>query len=283
MPTVFYSSLLTVLILACTLPACSQSKKQNQPSTDSLKKTMTATTAPKMKVEIWSDIMCPFCYIGKRHYEEALRQFPDSNHIEIEWHSFQLDPTIPKEAQKTDVYQYLAERKGMSVAQSRSMHDNVVAMAKSAGLTYNFDKAVVANSFDAHRVIQLAKTKGLGDEIEERLFKAYFTEGQDFSNHETLVKLGHEVGLAEADIREVLNSNRFTTEVKQDIAEAGSIGVQGVPFFVFDRKFAVSGAQPSQAFLETLKKSFAGWRKSNPVLEHVVSDGPVCTPDGECK
>jgi protein disulfide-isomerase len=97
------------------------------------------------------------------------------------------------------------------------------------------------------------------------------------------VKLGHEVGLAEADIREVLNSNRFTTEVKQDIAEAGSIGVQGVPFFVFDRKFAVSGAQPSQAFLETLKKSFAGWRKSNPVLEHVVSDGPVCTPDGECK
>jgi len=241
------------------------------------------TTTPKMKVEIWSDIMCPFCYIGKRHYEEALSQFPDAANIEIEWHSFQLDPTIPKKAQKANAYQYLADRKGMSLQQSKAMHENVVAMAKAAGLTYNFDKAVVANSFDAHRVIQLAKTKGLGDEIEERLFKAYFTEGKDFSNHETLVKLGQDVGLNEADMLAVLNSDRFTKEVRQDIAEAGSIGVQGVPFFVFDRKFAVSGAQPSQAFLETLQKSFAGWRKTNPVFEHVVSDGPVCTPDGVCK
>lgn len=239
--------------------------------------------APKMKVEIWSDIMCPFCYIGKRHFESAMSQFTDAQNIELEWHSFQLDPDIPKKAPKTNAYQFLAERKRISLEQSKAMHENVVNMAKAAGLTYNFDKAVVANSFDAHRVIQLAKTKGLGDEIEERLFKAYFTEGQNFSDAEVLTRLGHEIGLKEADIEEVLKSDRYGNEVKKDIEEAQKIGVQGVPFFVFDRKFAVSGAQPPLAFLETLNKSFTEWRKANPATKMEVVEGPVCTPAGDCK
>jgi protein disulfide-isomerase len=210
----------------------------------------------KLKVEIWSDIMCPFCYIGKRHFEEALKQFPEADNTEVEWHSFQLDPTLPKPASDLNVYEYLAQRKGMSIQQSKAMHQNVVQMAANAGLNYDFDKTVVANSFDAHRLIQFAKTRGLGDEAEERLFKAYFTEGKDMCDTSTLLQLAKDIGLNETETKEVLNSNAYATEVKKDIEEASRIGVTGVPFFVFDRKYAVSGAQPSAAFLNVLQKSF---------------------------
>jgi predicted DsbA family dithiol-disulfide isomerase len=214
----------------------------------------------KMKIEIWSDIMCPFCYIGKRHFEEALKQFPDTDKIEIEWHSFQLDPSLPKPASDLSVYEYLAQRKGMSVEQSKAMHKNVVEMAAAAGLNYDFDKTVVANSFDAHRLIQFAKTKHLGDEAEERLFKAYFTEGKDMCDTSTLLELAKDIGLNEAETKEVLNSNSYSAEVKKDIEEAAQIGVTGVPFFVFDRKYAVSGAQPSSSFVNVLQKSFSEYK-----------------------
>jgi protein disulfide-isomerase len=244
---------------------------------------MNSSNSTKMKVEVWSDIMCPFCYIGKRHYEAALKQFADSNRIEIEWKSFQLDPTIPKNPEnKNNVYKYLADRKGMSEAQSRKMHDNVVEMAKQAGLSYNFDNAVIANSFDAHKMIQLAKTKGLGDEAEERLFRAYFIEGMDFGDAATLVKIGQEIGLEGTEIEAALLSDDFAYKVKSDIAEAAQLGVQGVPFFVFNRKYAVSGAQPTEAFLETMQKSFLEWEKSNPKPAFEVIEGPVCKPDGKC-
>lgn len=237
----------------------------------------------KMKVEVWSDVMCPFCYIGKRHYEQALAQFAENQQVEIVWKSFQLDPSIPEHfEQKPDLYEYLAHRKGISVAQSRQMHDNVVAMAKNAGLNYNFDHAVVANSFKAHRVIQLAKSKGLGDAMEECLFKAYFTEGQDFGSTAVLVELGKSIGLAENEIADALENDHFAQLVQQDLQEAQYIGVTGVPFFVFNRQYAVSGAQPTRVFLETLQKSFASWQLENarPKLETV--EGQVCTPDGDC-
>jgi predicted DsbA family dithiol-disulfide isomerase len=214
-------------------------------------------TTPKMKVEIWSDIMCPFCYIGKRHFEEAMKQFAEADKIEVEWHSFQLDPSLPKPASNLSAYEYLAQRKGMSVEQSKAMHQNVVQMATAAGLKYDFDKAVVANSFDAHRLIQFAKTKKLGDEIEERLFKAYFTEGKNMCDTTTLLELAKDVGLSETETKEVLNTNAYSEEVEKDIEEATQIGVRGVPFFVFNRKYAVSGAQPSEAFVNVLQKSFS--------------------------
>jgi predicted DsbA family dithiol-disulfide isomerase len=237
--------------------------------------------APKMTVEVWSDIMCPFCYIGKRNYESALKQFEGSENIEIQWKSFQLDPTIPEQNDgKQNIYEYLAERKGMSYEHSVKMHENVVEIAKRAGLTYNFDKAIVANSFSAHKMIQLAKTKGLGDEAEERLFYAYFTEGKNFGDTETLVQLGTEIGLDEADIRAAVSSEEYAQKVKADIEEARSLGVGGVPFFVFDRKYAISGAQPPEAFLQTLDKSFGEWRAKNPASPFEVSEGPSCTPDG---
>jgi len=239
--------------------------------------------SPKMKVEVWSDIMCPFCYIGKRNYESALRGFEGKDHIEIEWHSFQLDPTIPKNsAVRENVYQYLADKKGISYEQSAKMHERVIQMAKNAGLDYRFDKAIVANSFDAHRLIQLAKTKGLGDAAEERLFSAYFTEGKDFGNHDTLVEIGKEIGLTEEDVKSALVSEDYAEKVEQDIQIASEIGVQGVPFFVFDRKFAVSGAQPPEYFLQALKQSFGEWEKENPLVNLTVEEGAICKPGEEC-
>lgn len=220
------------------------------------------------KVEIWSDIMCPFCYIGKRHFEEALKTFGHHSEIEIEWKSFQLDPEIPKEREKIEhVYDYLARRKGISHEHSVELHERVVGLAKAAGLAYDFDKAIVANSLDAHRVIQLAKTKNLGGEIEERFFKAYFMDGMDLGDPATLIELGKEIGLEGAEVREALHSDDFAYKVKQDIAEAREIGVQGVPFFVFNRRYAISGAQPVDVFVETLEKAFEEWQKANPVSD----------------
>ncbi len=207
-----------------------------------------------MKVEIWSDIMCPFCYIGKRHFEKSLSQLNDTGAIEIEWKSFQLDPTIPKTVKKISVYQYLADAKGMSLSESKKMHDNVVQSAKNVGLTYNYDNAIVANSFDAHRMIQFAKTKGLGDQLEEALFKAYFTDGKNIGDINDLLEIGVSIGIEKSTLKAVLESEQFTNEVKNDISEAQEIGVRGVPFFVFDRKYAISGAQPISVFIETIEK-----------------------------
>lgn len=204
-----------------------------------------------VEIEIWSDVMCPFCYIGKRHLEESLKSFSDTP-IRISWKSFQLDPTIESQPGK-DVYSYLAERKGMSVDQSRAMHADVVARAAEVGLDYQFDKTVIANSWKAHRLIQLAKQKGLDDAIEERLFLAYFTEGEDLNNDETLMRLGVEIGLNPLDIREAVQTELFDGAIRSDIREAQEIGVRGVPFFVFNRKYAVSGAQPVKVFTETIQ------------------------------
>jgi protein disulfide-isomerase len=209
-----------------------------------------------MKIEIWSDIMCPFCYIGKRHLEKALESFPGRDSVEITWKSYQLDPTIPMSFEEpVGVYEYLADRKGWSLEQSEQMHERVVDMAASVGLEYNFEKAVVANSLYAHRVIQLAKEKGLDDAIEEIFFRAYFTEGRDLASVAELVALGEEAGLAEADIRAAIASEEYAYRVSQDIQEGVNLGVRGVPFFVFDRKYGISGAEPIQVFIDTLNQT----------------------------
>jgi protein disulfide-isomerase len=219
----------------------------------------------KMKVDVWSDIMCPFCYIGKRHYEAAIKQFPYRDQIEIVWHSFQLDPTIPMESTKQqNVFQYLADRKAISIEQSLKMYDGVLQMAKSAGLEFNLDKAVVANSFNAHRVIQMAKTKGKGDEAEENLFRAYFIDGKDFGNHAVLAELGKTIGLTDMDIQEALTNDDYSYHVNQDIQESQNLGIRGVPFFIFNRKYSISGAQPIDVFLKCLEKSFIEWQNINP-------------------
>lgn len=237
----------------------------------------------KMKVEVWSDIMCPFCYIGKRHYEEALKNFHGRDQVEIEWKSFQLDPSIPEIIKEpVSVYQYLADSKGMSLQNSVKMHDRVNEMARNAGLKYNMDKAVVANSFKAHRIIQLSKSKGLGDKAEEVFFNAYFIQGKNLGNTEELISLGKEIGLTENEVNDALQDDQFAYEVNQDIREAASIGVRGVPFFLFNGKYAISGAQPVEVFANTLEESFSGWSKENPVSNIDWSPGSSCTTDGKC-
>lgn len=237
----------------------------------------------KMKVEVWSDIMCPFCYIGKRHYEAALAQFAGKDDVELVWKSFQLDPSTDERAgDEGNVYAYLAKRKGLSLAESEKMHGQVSQMAAQAGLQYDFDHTYMTNSFKAHRLIQLAKTKGLGDAAEEALFKAYFTEGKNVSDSSILDSIATEIGLEPGDVALALNEGQYAAAVQQDILEAQQIGVTGVPFFVFDRKYAISGAQPVPAFTQTLEQAHKEWKGQQPLTTLDVQQGPSCDMEGNC-
>lgn len=218
--------------------------------------------------------MCPFCYIGKRRFENALEQFEHKDAVEIVWKSYQLDPTMQNNTGQS-LNEYLAERKGISIERSEQMHAQMTDTAAELGLEYNFDKAVIANSFDAHRLSHLAKAAGVQDQLEEALFKAYFTEGKNIADKETLTELATSIGLDAEAVKQTLNSNQYAEEVQHDIYEAGQVGVRGVPFFVLGDKYAVSGAQHTDTFLGALKQTW------NEVVPASI-DGPVCGPDGDC-
>jgi protein disulfide-isomerase len=207
----------------------------------------------KLKIQIWSDIMCPFCYIGKRRIEEAVQLFEHKDAVEIEWKSFQLDASFIA-SPDDNMVEHLAEKYRKDNDWAQNMLDNMTQNARSAGLDFHFEKAVLANSLNAHRLLHLAKKYTLANDLEELLFKAYLTEGKNVNDLNTLAELGLEVGLDAEEIKQVLYSDAFANEVQEDIAAANSIGVQGVPFFVFDNKYAISGAQPAATFLKTLDK-----------------------------
>ncbi|MDD3194601.1 MAG: DsbA family oxidoreductase [Paludibacter sp.] len=217
----------------------------------------------KMKIEIWSDIMCPFCYIGKRNFETALSQFAHNHKIDVEWKSFQLDPTMPELPEhRNDVYSYVAEMKGMPYEHSVKAHNDVNQYAKRVGLDYKLDKVIVTNTLKGHRLIQLAKTKGLGASAEESLFAAYFTNGQNLNDHNTLIAIGKEIGLSEEEVTEALTNDIYKQKVEEDLKEARTLGVQGVPFFVINRRFAISGARQPADMLATIEKAYADWSGS---------------------
>jgi predicted DsbA family dithiol-disulfide isomerase len=232
-----------------------------------------------MKVEIWSDVMCPFCYIGKRRFENALQNFEHKDEIEIEWKSFQLNPGIVTNPD-INIDQYLADIKGFTIDHAKKLNAHVTEMAAEAGLTYNFDKAIVANSFNAHRYSHLAKKHGLGVEAEEQLFKAYFTDGKNIDDIDTLAALGSELGLDGDEVKTTLEGNAYADEVKHDIAEAQHLGIQGVPFFVLNNKYGISGAQAVPVFEQTLEKAYDEWQKENPKLK--IIEGESCGPDRDC-
>lgn len=238
-------------------------------------------TNNKMKIEIWSDVMCPFCYIGKHKFETALEQFEDKNNIEIEWKSFQLMPELEK-GKVSDLERILVEKRGIDLQQAKAMNAQVSQAGEQIGITFNFDKALAVNTFDAHRFIHFAKHNGKQNEAEEVLFRSYFTDGKNVSNFSTLIQLGEEIGLDTNALKTALENGSYADEVRADIYEAQQIGARGVPFFVFNRKYAVSGAQAPQTFLQTLEKSFTEWRKENPETKLEIIDGKVCTPDGKC-
>ncbi|GAB4033348.1 DsbA family oxidoreductase [Spirosoma gilvum] len=234
-----------------------------------------------MEIEIWSDVMCPFCYIGKRKFEAGLAQFGHKEDVKVVWKSFQLNPGLKTDPSK-NVNQYLADIKGWSLQQAEQMNDRVTDMAREVGLEYHFDKAIVANSWDAHRLVQLAKKHGLGDAAEERLFRAYFTEGKNTSDHTTLIELGTDIGLDASEVRDMLNSKAFTDEVSHDLYEAQQLGIRGVPFFVLNRKYAVSGAQAPETFLGALETAWAEWDQQQPKLTEVAGSEATCTPEEGC-
>ena len=234
-----------------------------------------------MKIEVWSDFVCPFCYIGKRRLEHALEKFAHRDNVTVEYKSYQLDPTA-KHIPGKDFYETFSELKGMPLPQVKAMNQQVAEQAKSVGLTYNFDTMKYANTFDAHRVAKYAETKGKGKELTERFLYAYFTESKLMSDFETLATLAEEVGLDKEEVKTVLESNQYINEVRRDINVARQIGVQGVPFFVVNEKYAVSGAQPEEVFTEVLQKVWEEFSKK-PTLETLNPKGSetsYCTDEG---
>ena len=229
-----------------------------------------------MKVEIWSDYQCPFCYIGKRRFEDALNQFENKAQVEVEFRSFELNPEAERHINMSQ-NEMLAKKYGMSQAQVEANSQNLTQQAAELGLEYHLDKVVLTNSFDAHRLMHLAESKGKGQEMNERLFKAYFTEGKHIGDHATLASLAEEVGLEKQEVESMLAGTAFTAEVRGDEQEGSVLGITGVPFFVINRKYGISGAQPAEAFLDTLKKV---WAEENP-LQMVNETGDTCT-DGSC-
>src|SRR5690606_3451702 len=206
-----------------------------------------------MKVEIFSDIACPWCYIGKTRFENALSRYEHAGSVELVWRSFQVDPTQPTENPGTTVA-HLAHKSGVSEGRALAMMDNATKAAAEDGLEFHLDRALSSNTFDAHRLAHLAVAKGKGREVMERLMHAYQSDGANVADHETLVALSVEAGMEESDVRETLASGAYADAVETDFARARAYGVNGVPFFVFDETHGVSGAQPAEFFLAALRQ-----------------------------
>lgn len=231
-----------------------------------------------MKVEIWSDVACPFCYIGKKHFETALNELPFQEKIEVEWKSFQLDPSIPEEGLNMTSAEYLEKRKGYPKHQLDQMFQHIKQQGEAVGINFNNENAVPANTFMAHRLIHFAQNLGKGSEMEEALFKAHFTDGKDVNDVKSLVEIAGEIGLNKEEVNELLTSEKHTDNVKKDIVEASQLKIQGVPFFVIDRKYGLSGAQPVDAFKQALTQAY---EESKPQFEMKgTADGDACGPEG---
>lgn len=277
-------SLIIASLGVCFL-SCGQTPRQsnanNMEQLQEIKQVNNQKTENKMKIEIWSDVMCPFCYIGKKKFETALAQFADKGHVEVEWKSFQLMPDL-KPVPGKSLDDILVETKGMDRGQAKAMNARVTQIAKQVGLEYNLEKSIPANTFNAHRFTHFAKAHGKQGEAEEALFRAYFTDSRNIGDYAVLIELGKGIGLDTEALKTALENGSYADDVRKDIHEAQQIGVSGVPFFVFDRKQAVSGAQEPAAFLQVLESSFAEWRKNNPETKLNVIDGQVCTTDGQC-
>ena len=212
-------------------------------------------------VEIWSDFSCPFCLIGKRLFEDALSNFSDKESVQVIYKSFQLDPKAPLQNDK-NIYQILSEKYGRDENWAKKMTENVISRAHEVGIEINMDRIVPTNTLDAHCLAGYAQQFGLQNEIYEKLFLAYFVEGQNISDMRVLQKIGNDVGLDAQEVEKVLNNKKLIDSVREDQNEAKNIGVQGVPFFAFNREFAVSGAQSIEHFSLALEKAVSDFRKN---------------------
>jgi len=213
-----------------------------------------------VKVEIWSDVVCPWCFIGKRRFETALDRFEHRADVEVEFRSFELNPNAEFQPEGT-LEEALARKYGVSLEQAHAMNARVVDAAAGEGLQYRFDIARRGNTFDAHRLIHLAAADGLQAAMKERLMAAYFMEGRAIGDRDTLVELAGEVGVDPGRARAALDSDEYADDVRADEREAAELGITGVPFFVINRRYGVSGAQPPEVMLKALA---AGWEEATP-------------------
>lgn len=229
-----------------------------------------------MEVEIWSDIACPWCYVGKRRFEAALARFEHRDQVSVTWRSFELDPAAPRE-REGDRAARLAEKYGMTAERARELEQHLTGVAAAEGLDFRFDIARSGVTFDAHRILHLAAEHGRQDAMKERLLHAYFTEGELMGDHETLVRLAIEVGLPEDAARELLSGDRYAADVRDEEHTAGALGIRAVPTFVIDRALGASGAQPPDALLALLRQ---GWAARTPQPAVVGGDREACGVDG---
>jgi predicted DsbA family dithiol-disulfide isomerase len=227
-----------------------------------------------MNVEIWSDIACPWCYVGKRRFEAALADFEHRDEVTVQWRSFELDPSAPRE-REVDGATHLAEKYGTSRDEALGMHARMTEVAAGEGLDFRFDLARGGNTFDAHRLVHLAAAHGKQDAMKERLMRAYLTEGEPIGDPAALERLAIDAGLPAGEVREVLAGDRFAAEVRDDERTAHALGIQAVPFFVVDRAMGAAGAQPPEVLGELLRR---GWEARSPIP--VVTGGEACGPDG---
>ena len=209
-----------------------------------------------MNIEIWSDVVCPWCAIGKRRFDRALEQFEHRDAVEVTFRSFELDPTAPAEREGTQ-NEYLAAKYGVSIAEAEQMHERVTAAAAEEGLDFRFDRARAGNTFDAHRLLHLAREHGLQQALKDRLLHAYFTEGEPIGDPAALQRLATQAGLDSGLVAATLAGDEFADDVRADESRARALGVSGVPFFVVDEKYGVSGAQPVDMLLQVLEKAWS--------------------------
>lgn len=228
-----------------------------------------------VKIDIWSDIACPWCYIGKRRLETALAAFPHRDEVEVVWHSFQLDPSAPQQPEIT-VAQRLSEKYGVSTADAAQMMARVEGLAAEEGMTWRHADSLHVSTLDAHRLLHLAKSEGKQGALKEALLASYFAEAGNVADPDTLVAIATSVGLEEARVREVLASREFESDVEADLAQAVAYGASGVPFYVVDERYGISGAQPVEVFTQVLEKA---WGDTHLTLVGGAADGE-CGPDG---
>ena len=228
-----------------------------------------------VQIEVWSDVVCPWCYIGKRRLETALERFPHRDQVEVVWRSFQLDPSVP-EGETFPTLPALAAKYGRSVEEMRGMQAHVEETAAGEGLEYHLADGLSGNTLLAHELLHLAAEHGAAGRLKERLLHAYFEEGRSVFDVDSLVPLGVEVGLDEGEVRAALADRRYLPAVRADAATAQALGATGVPFFVVDRRYGAAGAQPAELLLQLLERA---WADANPLITVPAADG--CT-DGSC-
>lgn len=227
-----------------------------------------------MKIEIWSDYVCPYCYIGERQLEKALESFSGKEDIDISYRSFELDPYASYETIST-TKERVAQKYGYTSEQAQQMIDNVTKYAKSVGLDYNYGTTCYTNTFEAHRIAKYAETKGKGLAMSEKLFHAYFTENKQMSNHKVLTDIAIELGLDKLEVEDVLKNKKFAEDVHKDEYEASRLGIHAVPFFLINGKYSLSGAQSPEVFKKVIKKALEEEKIETDNLE-----GMICNIDG---